>query len=615
MAPLSSPVSASMMASQLRLVDLCFAGEAGDTLVWLEGRGAQSVLMAQHGADGPRELSVELAIRGGVGYGGGELAALGRSLYLSGGDGRVYLLDLERGGPRPLTPAFGKVASPAPSPDGQHLLYIHHDGATDLIGAVDASGQRWPQQLVSGGDFYMQPAWHPDCRHIAWVRWDHPNMPWMGAWLELASVNPGASGLLLGEVQRVAGGDAVSVQQPVFSPDGRSLAYLSDEGGWLNLWVRDLVTGAARQLTHLVGEELGTPCWVQGVRTIGWLPDSSGLLAIRLREGVASLVRVALDGAITPVAGLDDYTALAQLAVSPAGEVALLASSSTITTRVVRMVPGQPARVIRRAGAERIPPERLSPMRPVRWRAEDGTDVFGLYYPPMGVEGPAPTLIFIHGGPTAQSVASWNVRAQYFATRGIGVLEVNYRGSTGYGRRYMEALHGQWGVVDVEDAVGGARHLVAEGLADERKLVIMGGSAGGYTVFQSLVTHPGFFAAGVALYGITNLFTLEEGTHKFESHYNGTLLGQLPGAAPIWRARSPIFHADKLVDPVAIFHGDEDRAVPIDQAEAVVKVLRERERPHLYHVYAGEGHGWRRPETIKHCYETILSFLNEHVLM
>jgi dipeptidyl aminopeptidase/acylaminoacyl peptidase len=595
-----------MLAGQLRLSELCFAG---DTLVWLEGRGAQSVVMAQHGHDGPVELSTALSIRGGVGYGGGELAARGDTLYLSGADGRLYTLDLHHGAPRPLTPTYGKLASPTPSPDGQHVIYVHHDGATDLIAIVSASGQAWPAQLITGGDFYMQPTFSPDGQRVCWVRWDHPNMPWMGSWIEEAALVASCPLPQAGAVVRVAGGERVAVQQPLYSPDGRWLAYLSDEQGWWHLYVREVATGAVRQLTRGEGEDLGIPCWVQGVRTIGWAPDSQSLYALALSEGMSYLIRVYLDGAREAVPGLDHYTALSQLAVSSVGEVALLASSPTLSTHVVRMMPGEPARVIRRAGADRIEPSRLSMVRSISWQSSDGTNIYGMYYPPVGAAGPAPTVVFIHGGPTSQSTAAWNARAQLFATRGIGVLEVNYRGSTGYGRAYMEALHGQWGVVDVEDAVGGAQHLVEAGLADAKRLVIMGGSAGGYTVFQALVTRPGFFAAGVVLYGITDLFALEAGTHKFESSYNGVLLGALPEAAAVWRARSPIFHADKIVDPVLIFHGDEDRAVPIDQAEAVVKVLRSLGRQHQYHVYQGEGHGWRKPETIQHCYETILSFI------
>jgi dipeptidyl aminopeptidase/acylaminoacyl peptidase len=612
-----SPISTSMMASQLKLVELGFAGADDDTLVWLESRGGKSVLMAQRGADGPHELCDSLAVRGGVGYGGGELAAGPDGLWLCGADGRLYQLDLEAGAPRAVTPAYGHIASPAPSPDGRHVLYVHHEGQTDLIASIDAQGAQWPSKFVTGGDFYMQPAWHPDGDRVAWVRWDHPNMPWMGSWIEVACVEVSEAGALrLGESPvRVAGAQGVAVQQPIFSPDGRWLAFVSDASSFMHVCVMELETGHVRDLTPGEGEDFATPAWVQGVRTIAWLPDSSGLVAIGLREGVSRLVEVSLSGEVEALPGFDDYASLTQICVSKRGEVAVLGSSAVFSPRVLRWSREQGFKIVRRSSGERVKSSALSLMRPVSWLADDGTRIYGCYYPPVGVSGPAPTILMIHGGPTAQATAAWNVRAQLFATRGFGVLEVNYRGSTGYGRAYMEALQTNWGVHDVEDAVGAASYLVAEGLADPARLIIMGGSAGGYTVFQALVTRPGFFAAGVALYGITDLFSLEAGTHKFESSYNQTLLGPLPERAEVWRERSPIFHADKLVDPVAIFHGAKDRAVPIDQAEAIVTHLKANRRPHLYHVYPDEGHGWRAPETIQHCYDTTLTFLTEHVLM
>jgi dipeptidyl aminopeptidase/acylaminoacyl peptidase len=203
---------------------------------------------------------------------------------------------------------------------------------------------------------------------------------------------------------------------------------------------------------------------------------------------------------------------------------------------------------------------------------------------------------------------------QYFATRGFAVLQVNYRGSTGYGKAYVEALRGQWGVADVEDAVTGAQYLVDQGWADAEKLVIMGGSAGGYTVLQALVRHPGFFKAGLCLYGIANLFTLAAATHKFEARYLDGLIGPLPHAAALYRERSPLFHAAAIQDPVAVFQGEIDQVVPKDQAEAIVASLVSRGVPHEYHAYAGEGHGFRKTETIAHFYTAVEAFLRQYVV-
>lgn len=220
----------------------------------------------------------------------------------------------------------------------------------------------------------------------------------------------------------------------------------------------------------------------------------------------------------------------------------------------------------------------------------------------------------IHGGPTSQAVASFQPNVQFFTTRGYAVLQVNYRGSTGYGKAYVDALRGQWGLVDVEDAVSGARYLAEREWGDAEKLVIMGGSAGGYTVLQALILHPGFFKAALCLYGISNLFTLVATTHKFEAHYLDTLIGPLPAAVAQYRARSPILAADRIRDPIAVFQGEDDQVVPKAQADAIVASLRQRGVPHEYHVYSGEGHGWRKTETIAHFYAAAESFLKEHVL-
>jgi dipeptidyl aminopeptidase/acylaminoacyl peptidase len=225
-----------------------------------------------------------------------------------------------------------------------------------------------------------------------------------------------------------------------------------------------------------------------------------------------------------------------------------------------------------------------------------------------------PAIIAIHGGPTGQSSASYNARAQFFATRGFAYLEVNYRGSTGYGKNYMAALRGQWGVLDVQDAIDGARYLVDAGLADGNKLVIMGGSAGGYTVLKALVDHPGFFKAALCLYGVSNMFTLAADTHKFEERYLDSMLGPLPEASDIYRQRSPIFNADKIVDPIALFQGEIDTVVPKAQAETIVASLQQRNVPHEYHLYPGEGHGWRKQETIEAFYSTVEQFLKNHVI-
>jgi dipeptidyl aminopeptidase/acylaminoacyl peptidase len=317
---------------------------------------------------------------------------------------------------------------------------------------------------------------------------------------------------------------------------------------------------------------------------------------------------------------LAEYSSLGQISVAPkSGTLAFLASSPFAGSRVVTWTPGESSAPIwRYASGETVPPRDLAEPRAVEWQASDGTVVHGLYYPPTSSQytgtGLPPAIVAIHGGPTGQSTAAHNSRAQFFATRGYAYLEVNYRGSTGYGKPYMSLLRGQWGVYDVEDAVGGARYLVDAGLADGDRLVIMGGSAGGYTVLKSLVDHPGFFKAALCLYGVSNMFTLAADTHKFEQRYLDSMLGPLPEASAVYRERSPVFNVDKIVDPIAVFQGEVDRVVPKAQAEAIVESLRRRGVPHEYHLYEGEGHGWRKSETIRAFYRTVEAFLRQYVI-
>lgn len=610
----SSPISASALAGQMRLMDVV---ALEDGVVWVEGRGKQGMVVWQQGVDAPRDLFTDQSARGGVGYGGGELAVHEGHYYFSGSDGRLWTGSLESGSPRPLTPSFGRVASPAPSPDGTHVAYVHTVNGEDVIGLVDTKGKKWPVKIVEGADFYMQPAWHPEQTHLAWISWDQPQMPWDGTRLEIARVHIGAHGVRLDEHRVIAGSEQVSVQQPCFSPDGRFLAYISDESGWSQIYVHDLQGNTTLQLSD-GSADFSTPGWIQGLRHIAWLPDGSGVLGIKQVKGFSELWCFTLSGESYRVPGLDAYTSLAQISVNARKEIALLASSSKIAPRVILLDDEGSVRVVRRASAEMVPVEALSQVEPVEWDSLDGTTVHGNFYPPASTkfegEGLPPAIVMIHGGPTSQAMAGWNSKVQFFTTRGYAVLEVNYRGSTGYGRDYMNALRGKWGVYDMEDAVAAVKFLGDSERADRDRVVIMGGSAGGYTVLHALVKHPGVFAAGVSMYGISNLFSLAASTHKFEAAYNDSLIGPLPEATEAYKERSPIFFVENLSDPVAIYQGDEDEVVPPDQAEEIVASLKERGVPHTYHLYEGEGHGWRKPETIEHFYTSVLDFLNQYIV-
>jgi len=625
-----SPIGPAELAQALRLSGVAWDDD-GETCVWLEGRSDRGVLVCAREGEAPRDLTTTLSVRARVGYGGGDFGVGGGYVYFVAQEGRLYRQALHGGEARPITPQYGHTASPTPSPDGRWVVYVYTHEGEDGLAIVDVEGTMWPQKLITGSDFYMQPRWHPDGTRIAWIAWDHPHMPWDSTRLQVAHLDLSAPGLPIAtEIETVAPDphrSDVAVGQPEFSPDGRWLTYLSDESGWTNLYALDLVEGTHRTLTT-DRVDIGTPAWAQGMRAYAFA-ENGRLYYVRNEAGFSRLWACNVESGEawaveSPLTGLAAYTALSHIAAPrKSGEcLAFVASSSAISDRVVTVTlsPDDPhraetTRVLRRSTAENIPPEALSQPRPLQWAAPDGTTVHGLYYPPTGTaSGLPPAIINIHGGPTSQARAGYNPRAQFFATRGYAYLEVNYRGSTGYGKAYMAALHGKWGVLDVEDAVGGARHLVDGGLADGDRLVIMGGSAGGYTVLKALVDHPGFFRAALCLYGVSNMFTLAADTHKFEAHYLDSLLGPLPEASAVYRERSPVFYADRIVDPIALFQGEDDRVVPKAQSDAIIASLRRRGIPHEYHVYKGEGHGWRKRETIEAFYRAVEAFLRQYVI-
>ena len=633
-----SPLSAKSLAGSLRLDDVQWDTES-DTLVWLEGRGGTDVLVMQQGVDAPRDLTSEMSVRGRVGYGGGSFTVAGGQVYFAGPESRLYRQSLKGGAARSVTPAFGSAAAPRVSPDGRWLAFVHHYEGHDGLALVDTKGHQWPVKLAFGSDFVMQPAWHPDSSKLAYIAWNHPQMPWDGSELHLVTLKTDGDSVPGVAADDVIAGDATtSIFQPEFSPDGRFLAYVSDATGWGQLYLYDLAQQTHQQLTTDEAEH-GTPAWIQGMRTYGWSHDS--LWYLRNVGGITSLWRCdPVSGKSVPVDALDEYTDLSQIAVQNE-RIAVIGSAAKIPPRIVTYTaesmpvperlswegegmsvlvdaPPEGLRVHRRSSTENLLPNQLADAQAITWTGHDGEDVHGLYYAPTSETytgtGQPPLIVLVHGGPSSQVKASYDSRAQFFATRGFAVLNTNYRGSTGYGKAYMNRLRGNWGIYDVEDSASGALYLVDQGLADRSRLVIMGGSAGGFTVYQSLIDKPGLYRAAVCMYGVANQFGLAMESHKFEERYLDSLLGPLPEAADVYRARSPLFQAEKLVDPIAIFQGEDDPVVPKNQSDSIVASLRARGIPHEYHVYPGEGHGWRKPETIEAFYNSVLKFLQQYVL-
>ena len=607
-----SQITPELIAAAIRLSNPLWDTD-GKTLVWREGRSGQGVLMAQPLGEAPYELSGQKNVRGGVGYGGGDFTVRHGLVIFAAKDGRLYRRPLGPGFPEPITPAFGSVAAPQLSPGNKWVIFVHHYEGQDVLSLVDSQGRDWPIKLVEGADFYMQPVWHPSGEAFAWVEWDHPNMPWDGTRLKYAVLEDAPPKIQA--AQDLAGGDDIPILQPAFSPDGRYLSYIQNQGEWDQLVLRDLQDGSLRTLVE--GEALLRPAWIQGVVVQAWSQDSNRIFYIQTKAGMNTLHEVEVGSGKVRELDMTPYTALSQPAVSAEGRLSLLASAPSISPRAISLK-DEEFTIHQRSTSEAIPPEDLPTPYEINWTSSDGETVFGIYSPPTSSrfegQGRPPAIVMIHGGPTSSVSIGYDLEAAFFTSRGYGFLEVNYRGSTGYGRGYREALRGNWGNLDVIDAAGGAQALIDQELADAGRLVIMGGSAGGYTVLNALIRFQGLFKAGICRYGVSNLFTLAMDTHKFEERYTDSLVGTLPEAAEKYRAWSPVFHAEEIQDPVAIFQGEADKVVPPNQSEAIVAALKKSGVPYEYHLYPDEGHGFRKSETRQAYYEAITRFLMQYVI-
>jgi len=623
-----SPITPISLARGYGYSDVQWAGE--NYLVWLEKRSNRGVVVVQP-LDEPasRDLNSEFSVRAKVGYGGGDFTVTDKDVYfVDAGSGCIYRQPLAHGSPKAITPAFGSAASPVVSPDQKYILFVHSYQGSDCLALVDSEGAFFPKKVASGKDFYMQPVWHPSGKACAWIEWSHPNMPWDGTTLRLAKLQATENDLpSFIELETIAGDGNTSIVQPEFSPDGKQLAYISDATGWWQIYLYDLEKKTHKQIT-LVQAEHAMPAWIQGNRHYAFSPDSSSLYFLRIEAGFVRLYQLdLLTGEETRLPLDDKYTYLGQIDVSTNG-IALLASGGQVPDRVISLdirndsgsekLSGKSTKIWARGTSEELPEDAYSQPEAIQWIGMDGGMAHGLFFAPQsmtfsGIDKP-PLMILVHGGPTSQTYNSFNPRAQFFTSRGYAVLEVNHRGSTGYGREYRNLLRSNWGLYDVQDAVSGAKHLDEHGAIDITRVMIMGGSAGGFTVLKALEDYPGFFKAGICLYGVSNQFTLAAETHKFEQHYSDTLLGPLPEAAHIYRERSPIFFADKIQDAIAIFQGEDDVVVPKNQMDSVVALLERRGISHIYHVYPGEGHGFRKTETIEHFYQSIEKFLQQFVI-
>ncbi|HSN94393.1 MAG TPA: S9 family peptidase [Anaerolineaceae bacterium] len=607
-----SPISANMLSSALRLEDVQWA-PGSDMVLWQQSVDGKTTIWAKPADQAAYNLTPDLNPGGGVGYGGGAFKAGKNGIYFVERNGRIYSKPYGPGLAKPLTPAFGAAASPAQTLDERFLVYVHTYEGKDCLALIELGKDNWPNILASGADFYMQPTWSPDGTHVAWVEWNHPNMPWDGCLLKLGTFNPETR--TLSDIKTVDGDSSTAIFQPIFSPNGMHLAYMASRKSKDEITLYQVISEQKASFSN--GHNFLPAAWVQGIHSMAWNPTNQALYWTDLYQNRTRLARLDVATRKSEYLPDDGFTLHEQLALSDQGTLVYIGQSPKLSPRVL-VSGGRHPIVVARSQTDQIEQGFLADAADFTWVSSDGQTVHGLYFAPFNQdyisEQKPPVICYIHGGPTSVVNNGFNLEADYFTSRGYAYFVVNYRGSTGFGRDYREALNGQWGDLDVQDAVEGCQALVNKGLADPDKLVIKGGSAGGYTVLNALIRHPGFFKAGLCSYGVANLFLFEMDTHKFESHYNKKLIGTLPQDARKFHDWSPVFHAEKIKDAIAVFQGSDDKVVPLNQSEEMVSVLKANGVNVFYRVYQGEGHGFRKSENIKDFYESIDRFLKQYVI-
>jgi len=539
-------------------------------------------------------------------YGGGAYTVSRGSVYFSNfSDQRLYRQADPTAEPQSLTPDGNICYADAIADEARgRLICVREDrrsserDADNSIVAVPLAGGE-PQVLASGSDFYSSPALSPDGTRLAWLAWDHPNMPWDGTELWVAELD--AEGRPANP-RLVAGARDESIFQPSWSPEG-VLYFVSDRSGWWNLYrERD---GRVEAVLPMEAE-FGEAQWLFGMSTYAFL-DERTILAIATARGETRLLRIDLStSSAQPIeTPYEDFGYIR----AGRGGAAFLAGGPDRPAAIVIMDPASGKTVeLRRSREITVGRAYFSLPQHIEFSTAEGQRAYAFYYPPanpdfVAPEGERPPLLVkSHGGPTSSTTAVLNLQNQYWTSRGFAVLDVDYRGSTGYGRDYRRMLNGQWGIVDVDDCVNGALHLVQQGLADPARLAITGGSAGGYTTL-CVLTFRDSFAAGASHFGVSDLEALELDTHKFESRYLEGLIGPYPERRDLFLERSPIYHTDQLNTPVAFFQGLEDKIVPPDQAEKMVDAIRAKGLPVTYVAFEGEQHGFRKAENIRRALE------------
>ena len=609
-----SPISADLISTEGRRIIEAVAD--GEDIYWIEMRPTEDgrYAIVRRTPDGemtdvtPPTFSARTRVHE---YGGAALVVNDGTVYFSNfADQRLYR-QASGSEPQPITPdADLRYTDGIVDSKRNRLICVredHTDAENEAINAlvgIGLYGTDSGQVLVSGNDFYSSPRLSPDGTRLAWLTWNHPNMPWDGAELWIGEINTDGS---LGHMECVAGDVDESIFQPEWSPDG-TLYFVSDRTGWWNLYRYQV--GTVEPLYEMEAE-FGRPQWIFGMSTYRFVSPNQ-IICAYTQEGIWHLST--LDTVTRKLDRIEiPYTSISNLQALPGG-VLFNASSSTESASIVRLdLATKQVEVVCRSSEINIDAGYFSPPQAIEFPTTNNLTAHAFFYPPQNRDYTAPAdelpplLVISHGGPTSATLTALDLEIQYWTSRGIAVLDVNYGGSSGYGRAYRQRLNGQWGIVDVDDCVNGARYLAEQGYVDMNRLAIRGGSAGGYTTLSAL-TFRDVFKAGASYYGISDLEAMTTDTHKFESRYLDSLIGPYPEEQDRYRERSPIHFTDRLSCPLILFQGLEDKVVPPNQAEMMVDALRAKGLPVAYVPFEGEQHGFRRSENIQRSLEAELYF-------
>jgi len=615
-----SPITSDLVASEGG-VQLGYVDISEDGVYWTESRpeenGRTALVYKPRNGEPVDVVRPGFNVRSRVHeYGGGAWFRDGKVIFCSSfDDSRLYRIDAPGAEPQAITPepaephawryADGRVFA-----GGRLIVCVRetHGGGepTNELVVLPTDGSAEPRAIGTGRDFYAAPRPSPDGARLAWLAWDHPYMPFEGTDLCVGDLAPDGS---VTNGRRIAGSERESVFQPEWSSEGE-LHFVSDRAGWSNLYVER--AGKVQALTSEKAE-LGYPQWVFDLTRYAFLTD--GRIA-------CLFTRAAVDGLelLDPKNGRLDrldlpYTAYTPSLRSVGMRLVFAGASPTRRPEVVELdVQSGGQRVLRRSTELELDPGYIAVGQPIDFDGADGLTPHAFYYSPTTPDysGPEdelpPLLVHVHGGPTAHVTNGLELSVQLFTSRGIAVVDLNYGGSTGYGREYRDRLRDRWGEVDIEDSAAAVHYLADRGDIDVERVQITGGSAGGYTTLMALAVRDEF-ASGASYFGVADLLTFHDDTHKFESHYDEYLVGPWPAAIEVYRNRSPITHADSISRPLLLLQGLDDKVVPPSQSEVIVEALKRRGIPYAYIAFEGEGHGFRKAENVKRATEAHLSFL------